>query len=112
MDSAQLAATIIGSGGGGAVVLAAVKGAIKRMDGSALREKQRNADLKTQRDDMYQRLLDAQYAADAESRRRRRAQEHAAELRALLLQSGMALQELPPWPSADDTEYPERIPHS
>ncbi len=112
MDTAQLVATIVGSGGGGAVLLVLASGLIKRLDGSALREKTRNADLKTQRDDMYQRLLDAQYAADAESRRRRRAQEHAAELRALLLESGAALKDLPAWPTTDDTEYPERIPHN
>lgn len=112
MDSAQIWATVIGSGGGGAVLLAAIKGIIKRMDGSAIREKARNADLKSQRDDMYQRLLDAQHAADTESKRRRLADEHAGQLRRLLLESGTALKDLPPWPSASPPEPPDRTPHN
>ncbi len=108
MDTAQLVATIVGSGGGGAVLLVLARGLVQRLNGSATREKMRNSDLKSQRDDLYQRLLDAQHSADVESRRRRAAQEHAAELRSMLLEHGIPHQRLPEWPSHHPSQLPPR----
>lgn len=108
MDTAEIWVAVLTAGGGGAILTGLANGLVKYFNGSAGREKGRNADLKAQRDDLYQRLLDAQHAADVESRRRRLAQEHAAGLRSMLLEHGVPLAELPPWPTEHPSQLPER----
>lgn len=106
MDSAQLWAALIGTTGLGAVLLAAVNGLIKWLSGAAGRERGRNADLVTQRDNAWARLQaaelradEADARADEEARKRRLVQEYASALRGDCIEHGVKPEALRPWPA-------------
>lgn len=106
MDKGELLVALFGAGGVGLILRSLTDGAMKHFTGSAGREKSRNNDLKSQRDGAMARADRLQEAADFEARRRRIAQEHAGQLRHMLLERGVPPDELPPWP----TEHPSQIP--
>lgn len=108
MDSAQFWITALGAGGLGSFLIAAAKYTAQWLNGSAGREKARNADLKEQRDSAVTRADRLQEAADREARRRRLAQEHAGQLRHMLLEHGVPPDELPPWPTEHPSQFPPR----
>ena len=104
MDS-QTWATIFGAGGLGAILLALVKGVIDWLNGSHSRERDRNVDILTQRNDAWKerdaerkRANCERIRADTEHRRRRQVAEYASHLRAVAIRGGIDPSELPDWP--------------
>lgn len=86
MDADQIV-LLIGAGGGGAVMLALVKGVIDWLSGSASRERDRDSGLVAQRTLAVERAEKAEARADRafekrdeEANRRREAEEHVAIL--------------------------------
>lgn len=101
----NLWAYILGAGGGGAALVAAIKGAFDKWQGRHEAERSRNADMKTQRDDAYERELTAldrvrreRLRADQEHNRADVYQAYAARLRYIMIESGQE-DFLPPWPN-------------
>lgn len=84
----QLLATILGAGGGGAVLLALVNGIIKWLSGSSHRERERNTDLASQRTLAIEEREQALKERDEADKKRREAEEHVAILQRQLLLSG------------------------
>lgn len=91
MDSAQLIATLLGAGGGGAVLLALTNGLVKWLSGASGRERIRNTDLETQRAEAVAR-------ADTADLRRRLTAEYASRLRRQLIENGVTPED---WPDTD-----------
>lgn len=88
MDKAQLLATIVGAGGGGAALLALVNGLIKWLSGASARERAKNTDLISQRTKAIEERDKAEAELEAETKRRREAEEHVAILKRQLLLEG------------------------
>lgn len=88
MDKAQLLATVLGAGGGGAALLALVNGVIKWLSGASARERAKNTDLISQRTKAIEERDKAEAELDEETRRRREAEEHVAILKRQLLLAG------------------------
>lgn len=95
MDTAQFVATIMGAGGGGAVLLVLVNGLIKWLSGAAGRERQNNTSLEKQRRDAVRDRELADTRADISDKHKRDAYEYASVLRRLLREAGV---EPPDWP--------------
>lgn len=88
MDTPQIIITILGAGTGGAILTSVVNAFIKFFSGTAGREKVRNADMKTQRNEAWAdaereraRADTEQERADREARNRRKTEEYASALR-------------------------------
>lgn len=96
MDSTQALVTVIGAGGVGAALLALVNGAIKWVTGTAGREKARNADMKTQRNEAWADAERERARADREALNRRLTEEYASQLRRDCTEHGVTT--LRPWP--------------
>ena len=101
MDSAQIV-MLVGAGGGGAVMLALVKGIIDWLSGSASRERDRDSGLVAQRTLAVERAEKAEARADrafekrdAEAEMRREAEEHVAILQHQLRALGVIPKERP-----------------
>lgn len=86
---AQLLATVLGAGGGGAVLLALVNGLIKWLTGASSRERARNTDLATQRRDAIRDRDQAERERDAADEKRRLEAEYSARLRRQLIEAGI-----------------------
>lgn len=115
MDT-QTWATIIGAGGLATVLVALIKGISDWLNGSHTREKTRNVDALTQRNDAWrerdeerERANCERQQADIARRDKRRMQEYASHLRAILLERGIPPSDLPPWP---DSFYPTIRPRN
>lgn len=93
MDKAQLLATVVGAGGGGAALLALVNGLIKWLSGASAREREKNTDLATQRRKAIEERDEAADKLEVETTRRREAEEHVAILKRQLLLEGLTPQE-------------------
>lgn len=109
MDSAQIV-MLVGAGGGGAVLLALVKGIIDWLSGSASRERDRDSGLAAQRTLAVERAERAESRADRafekrdeEANKRREAEEHVAILQYQLRALGAVPKERP--------EQDEEIPY-
>ena len=100
MPQAQLWVTILGAGGGGAILLAIIKAVVDFANGSAGREKQRNTDLVTQRNNAVRERDNANAAVDLEARKRRKTEEYASSLRRQLIENGLTPGD---WPGLDMT---------
>ncbi len=87
----QLLVTLLGAGGGGAVLLALINGLIKWLSGSSARERQKNTDLASQR----RRAIEERDEAD---RKRRIVFEYASSCRSMLLENGLIPDK---WPNLD-----------
>lgn len=89
MEKAQLLVTVLGAGGGGAVLLALVNGLIKWLSGASARERDKNTNLITQRrnaiEDRDAALKDRDEADDD----RRKTEEYNSVLRRQLLENGI-----------------------
>ncbi|CAD5999166.1 hypothetical protein [Agreia sp. COWG] len=107
MDTAQLIVSLLGAGGGGAVLIALVNGIMKQLSGAAGRERVRNTSLEAQRvkaieerdkafRDREDAVADAALERDAEARKRRKTEEYASVLRRQLNEAGI---EPAPWPA-------------
>lgn len=105
MDTPQLIATIMGAGGGGAMLLALINGLFKWLSGASHRERERNTDLATQRRDAIEARDAAEKERDEADKKRREAEEHVAILQRQLLLAGF-------WPQPRDpnTETPPGRP--
>jgi hypothetical protein len=107
METAQVVATILGAGGGGAVLLALVNGLIKWISGASSREREKNAELATQRlkaieerDAANQRTDVANERTDVANVKRRMTEEYASKLRRQLIENGLSPEE---WPDLNRT---------
>lgn len=101
MDAAQIV-MLVGAGGGGAVLLALVKGIIDWLSGSASRERDRDSGLVAQRTLAVERAEKAESRADRafekrdeEAEKRRQAEEHVAILQYQLRVLGVDPKERP-----------------
>lgn len=106
MDKLQPWIAVLTALSAGAVLQELVRGLVKWIGGAAGRERGRNADLVTQRDDAYARAAAAEKAADeadaradAEARKRRLLEEYASSLRRDCMDHGVRPDELRPWPT-------------
>ena len=95
MDRAQLLVTLLGAGGGGAVLLALINGSIKWLSGAAGRERARNTSVEAQRVDAVERAATANARADAEAVKRRKVEEALSAARRQLIENGIAPGEWP-----------------
>lgn len=105
MDAAQTTIAILGAGTGGLILKSVVDGFISFFSGNAGREKIRNADMKTQRNDAWSeaekernRANEAQARADMEARNRNKIADYAAALRRDCMEHGVGSDSLRPWP--------------
>jgi hypothetical protein len=89
VDKAQLLATIVGAGGGGAALLALVNGLIKWLSGASAREREKNTDLISQRRKAIEERDEAYDKLEGETTRRRDAEEHVSILKRQLLLAGL-----------------------
>jgi Flp pilus assembly protein TadB len=88
-DTAQLVVTVLGAGGGGAVLLALVNGIMKWLSGASHRERERNTDLAAQRTRAIEERDDAEQERDEEAKKRREAEEHVSLLKRQLIELGV-----------------------
>lgn len=95
MDDAPLLVTILGAGGGGAVLLALVNGLIKWISGATHRERIRNTNIVEQRAKAIIARDEAEDERDQEARLRREAEEHVSILRRQLIENGFDPKERP-----------------
>ena len=89
MDTAQLLVTVLGAGGGGAVLLALINGLIKWLSGSSGRERAKNTDLISQRRNAILDRDEAEKDRDEADKKRRAADEYASSLRRQLIENGL-----------------------
>jgi len=89
VDKAQLLATVVGAGGGGAALLALVNGLIKWISGASARERDKNTDLISQRRKAIEERDEANDKLEVETQKRREAEEHVAILKRQLLLAGI-----------------------
>lgn len=106
MDSAQLIATVLGAGGGGAVLLALANGLVKWVSGASGRERLRNTDLATQRMKAIEERDRANGRADDAAVRRRQIEEYASRLRLQLIENGITPGD---WPDTSRTITPAEL---
>lgn len=106
MDSAQFIATLLGAGGGGAVLLAIINGIIKWASGSAGRERVRNTSLESQRMKAIEERDKANVRADEAAVRRRQTEEYASRLRRQLIENGLVPDG---WPDLSKTITPAEL---
>lgn len=90
MDPALVTA-ILGVGGVAAIMPKVIDGLIAWRNGRALSEKRQNQSI-------LERLAEADKRAENEADFRRALEEYAGVLRLLLVQAGMAIERIPPWP--------------
>ena len=95
MDTATLLVTVLGAGGGGAVVLALINGVIKWLTGSSAREREKNTDIIAQRRTAIEERDQAEKERDAADAKRRSSDEYASTLRRQLLELGIQPGEWP-----------------
>lgn len=95
MEPAQLAVALLGSAGGGAVLVALVNGLIKWISGASARERNRNTDLMAQRVKAIEERDGAYDERDQADLRRRQAYEYVSTLRRQLLENGLTPGEWP-----------------
>lgn len=95
MDTAQTLVAILGSAGGGAVLVALVNGLIKWISGASARERNRNTDLITQRRKAIEERDAAELDRDASDLKKRQAYEYASRLRRQLIENGYDPEEWP-----------------
>ena len=98
MDAGTIAA-IIGAGGISGLLVQAFNGWRGMRDGSHAREKERNVDALTQRDDAVRDRIKADHRADREASYRRKLSEYASQLRRMLIEKGTPVDQIPPWPA-------------
>ncbi|MEX1078871.1 MAG: hypothetical protein WED09_07170 [Homoserinimonas sp.] len=106
MDSAQLIASLLGAGGGGAVLTAAITGLVKWKSGEAGRERVRNTNLESQRMKAIEERDKANEERDMAAVRRRQTEEYASRLRRQLIENGITPGE---WPDLSKTITPAEL---
>ncbi|WP_213816173.1 hypothetical protein [Glaciihabitans sp. dw_435] len=95
MEPAQLLTSILGVGGGGAVLLALINGLGKWISGASGREREKNTDLSLQRITAIEERDAANARAEEADKRRRKLAEYASQLRQQLLENGINPDEWP-----------------
>lgn len=89
MDAAQVLVTMLGAGGGGAVLLALINGLMKWISGASGREREKNTDLISQRQSAIKDRDAAESERDEADRKRRITDEYASSLRRQLIENGL-----------------------
>ena len=95
MDTAQVVVTVLGAGGGGAVLLAMINGLVKWLSGSSGRERERNTNLISQRRSAIEERDEAERERDEADKKRRITDEYASSLRRQLIENGLTPGEWP-----------------
>lgn len=95
MDAAQVLVTMLGAGGGGAVLLALINGLMKWISGASARERDKNTDLLSQRSNAIEDRDEAERGRDEADRKRRLTDEYASSLRRQLIENGITPGEAP-----------------
>lgn len=99
MDTAQIVMTLLGAGTLGAILTSIVNGTIKHMSGTAGRERIRNADMRTQRNEAWADAERERGRADRADRNKGRALEYAAHCRRQLIEAQcVEAADIRPWP--------------
>lgn len=107
MTTGQILLAILGAGTGGAALMALVNGCIKWLNGSAGRERTRNADLRTQRNEAWNDAERERARADREARNRNRVADYASGRRRDLIEHGVDPADIPDWPQLE-TDPPQQ----
>ncbi len=94
---------IIGVGGFSVIIPKLIDGIIAWRTGRAQTEKAQNQSI-------LDRLAESEKRSQAEAEWRRAVEEYAGVLRLLLVQAGMALHKVPPWPDKSDPKNGGRKP--
>lgn len=87
MDPQQLVA-LMASGGGGAILLATVTGVFKWLSGASARERIKNTDIISQRQNAIKARDEAEDERDSADVKRRQAEENVSLLRRQLIDNG------------------------
>lgn len=87
----ELITAILGIGGLAAIIPKIIEGLMAWNSGRAISEKKKNQSI-------LERLADADKRAEAEADFRRALEEYAGALRLMLVQAGVAMHRIPPWP--------------
>lgn len=107
MDTAQIVITVLGAGTGGAILTSLVNGLIKYWTGTAGRERIRNADMRTQRNEAWADAERERARADRADRNRGRLAEHSAQCRRKLIEAQCVdTEDIPPWPTLEAEPQP------
>jgi hypothetical protein len=88
---------IIGVGGFSVIIPKLIDGIVAWRSGQAANEKVQNQSI-------LDRLAESERRSQAEADLRRALEEYAGKLRLLLVQAGLAMHKIPPWP---DREHPQ-----
>lgn len=89
MEPAEFLVTIIGAGGGGAILLSLIRGLSSWLSGGAGRERVRNASFAEQRNNAVIARGEMAEERDAEATKRRKTEEYASLLRRQLIENGL-----------------------
>lgn len=87
--STQEIVTLMASGGGGAALLALIRGLVKWVSGASSRERLRNTSLLSQRNRAIKERDDAEEERDEADIKRREAEEHVSMLKRQLREAGL-----------------------
>ncbi|MHA7270390.1 hypothetical protein [Arthrobacter sp. HLT1-20] len=101
MDTAQIIITVLGAGTGGAILTSLVNGLIKYWTGTAGRERARNADMRTQRNEAWADAERERNRADREARNRNRLADYASGRRRDLIERGVEPADIAGWPQLE-----------
>lgn len=99
MDSTQLLVAGFGVLGSSGALVIIVNGVVKYFNGTAGRERARNATMKEQRNEAWADAERERARADLEAYNRRVTEEYASQLRRDCTEHGVTDRELRPWPT-------------
>lgn len=102
MDTAQIIIAILGAGTVGTILTSIVNGLVKYVTGSAGRERTRNADMRTQRNEAWQDAERERNRADREARNRGIISEAFSRARRMLIEAPCVDEsKIPPYPELE-----------
>ncbi|MFM9430075.1 hypothetical protein [Arthrobacter sp. MP_2.3] len=99
MDGTQILVAVLGVVGSSGFLVALVNGGVKVANGTAGRERVRNAGMKEQRNEAWADAERERDRADLEAFNRRLTEEYASQLRRDCTEHGITYRELRPWPA-------------
>ena len=107
MEPAQIVITLLGAGTLGAMFTSIVNGVIKYANGTSGRDRVRNADMRTQRNEAWADAERERNRATRADRNRGRLAEAASRYRRMLIEDPcIDLMSIPPWPDLEPEPPP------
>lgn len=108
MEPAQVVITLLGAGTLGAIITSIVNGTIKYMSGTSGRERIRNADMRTQRNEAWADAERERADRERADRDKGRALEYAAHCRRQLIEAPcIDAADIKPWPQLETERPPQ-----